>query len=63
MMDDKQGEAAESPADKIRRMWASAPRRTALPRGVMKFRSIEEAKAFRDAWHRAHGDDLDRGND
>jgi len=23
----------------------------------MRFRSIEEAKAFRDAWHRVHGDD------
>jgi hypothetical protein len=62
-MDNEHDEAAESPADKIRRVWATAPRRTPLPRGVLKFRSVEEAKAFRDEWHRSHDDNLDRGND
>jgi hypothetical protein len=56
-------EKPESAADHIRRIWAAAPRRTPLPRGVMKFRSIEEAKAFRDAWNRAHESSSDRGND
>jgi hypothetical protein len=54
MMDETQ---RDDIADAIRRAWAAAPRRTPLPRGVMRFRSIEEAKAFRDAWHRVHGDD------
>jgi len=53
-MDRKEDEVCESLADQIRRTWKAAARRTPLPRGVMKFRSVVEAKAFRDAWRRAH---------
>jgi len=63
-MAEKNDQIGESAAEHLRRILAAAPRRTPLPRGVRKFRSIEEAKAFRDAWHRAHArDDSDRGDD